>query len=202
LHLQPHYYHRRYLEALYKSFLSSRSTIPVTSTNRHKLPKAKMSFQVTEGSPIHSAGDYYHTGRGGAGNYRRLTSSTALSTAPLPVPPTSSSPVFFGGRGGAGNVKPKTERAMFSFDEELERDRLFHEHHAPVYSIGRGGAGNIVPSDAISTKSHYSGSGSPPSSPEASPRTSTSGSAPRFSSQAFRSSADKIWESLSRVRSS
>jgi len=162
-----------------------------------------MTFQVTEGSPIHSAGDYYHTGRGGAGNYRRLTSSTALSTAPLPAPPTSSAPVFFGGRGGAGNVKPKTERAMFSFDEELERDRLFHENHAPVYSIGRGGAGNIVPTEATSsTRSHYSGSGSSPSTPEASPRSSTSGSAPRFSSQAFRNSADKIWESLSRVRSS
>lgn len=201
MHPQPHCYHYRYLEALYKSFLSPPSTIPATFTNLHKLPKAKMTFQITEGSPIHSAGDYYHTGRGGAGNYRRLTSST-VSTAPHPAPPTSPSPpVFFGGRGGAGNVKPKTERAMFSFDEELERDRLFHEHHAPVYSIGRGGAGNIVPSDATSTKSHYSGSGSPPSSPEASPRSSTSGH-PRFSSQAFRTSADKILETLSRVRSS
>lgn len=160
-----------------------------------------MPFQLIEGTPVHDAGAYYHAGRGGAGNYRRLTTAP-ITTAPIPTPqPTSSSRFFFGGRGGAGNVKPKSERAIFSFDEELERDRLFHEHHAPVYSIGRGGAGNIVPCEAIATRSHYSG-GSMPSSAESSPRSSTSSSSPRFSSHSLRSGADKVWESISRVRSS
>ena len=34
-----------------------------------------------------------------------------------------------------------SERAMFSFDEELERQRLAE---APVYHVGRGGVGNAV----------------------------------------------------------
>ncbi|RPA98581.1 hypothetical protein L873DRAFT_1687058 [Choiromyces venosus 120613-1] len=167
-----------------------------------------MPFQLTEGTPVHGAGSYYHAGRGGAGNYRRLPSTTSLPatiTAALPATITTTPPtpyVFFGGRGGAGNIKPKSERAMFSFDEELERDRLFHEHHAPVYSIGRGGAGNIVPSEAIATRSHYSVS--PAGSPDSSPRSSTSSasSSPRFSSHSLRSGADKVWESISRVRPS
>ncbi|CAZ86437.1 unnamed protein product [Tuber melanosporum] len=165
-----------------------------------------MPFQLTEGTPVHDAGSYYHAGRGGAGNYRRLPSTTSLpatvATA-LPAATTPSNPrVFFGGRGGAGNIKPKSERAMFSFDEELERDRLFHEHHAPVYSIGRGGAGNIVPSEAIATRSHYSVS--PAGSPDSTPRSSTSSpsSSPRFSSHSLRSGADRVWGSIARVRSS
>jgi len=101
----------------------------------------------------------YHSGRGGAGNYHTLTAN------PIPSPPPTASHLksssqtsyYRSGRGGAGNVHSSSERMLFSFDEELERDRLFHEHHAPVYSIGRGGAGNIVPADAISTRSHYSG---------------------------------------------
>ena len=35
------------------------------------------------------------------------------------------------------------ERPMFSFDEELERERLKGEQ-APVYHVGRGGQGNAV----------------------------------------------------------
>jgi len=165
-----------------------------------------MPFQITEGTPVHDAGSYYHAGRGGAGNYRRVPNTSSLpATVAAALPATTTPPtphVFFGGRGGAGNIKPKSERAMFSFDEELERDRIFHEHHAPVYSIGRGGAGNIVPSEAVATKSHYSVS--PIGSPDASPRSSTSsrGSSPRFSSHSLRSGADRVWESLARVRSS
>ncbi|RPB13371.1 hypothetical protein P167DRAFT_553111 [Morchella conica CCBAS932] len=160
-----------------------------------------MTIQITEGSPVHDSGAYYHAGRGGAGNYRRLTSSFYSSTPPATTIPTTTpattphTQVFFGGRGGAGNIKPKTERAMFSFDEELERDRLFHQHHAPVYSIGRGGAGNVVPahSNTVSTE------------PD-SPRSSTSStcsirSAPRFSTSSIRSGADKVWDTLTRVNS-
>lgn len=78
---------------------------------------------------------------------------------------------------------------MFSFDEELERDRLFHAHHAPVYSVGRGGAGNIVPSDAIATRSHYTY--------ETSPRSSTSSDG-AFS---LRSGADRVLNRISKIRS-
>jgi hypothetical protein len=38
------------------------------------------------------------------------------------------------------------ERPMFSFDEELERQRRVLQHAAPVYHyFGRGGAGNRAP---------------------------------------------------------
>ena len=37
-----------------------------------------------------------------------------------------------------------SERAIFSFDEELERLRRGDEGVAPVYHIGRGGAGNLI----------------------------------------------------------
>jgi hypothetical protein len=147
-----------------------------------------MTIQITEGSPIIDAGAYYHAGRGGAGNYRRLSSGSLSSSPPTTSMPSSTSTIFFGGRGGVGNAKPKTERAMFSFDEELERDRLFHQHHAPVYSIGRGGAGNVVPHGA--------------SSPEVSPRNSLSSAGEhRFSTSSLRIGADKVWDTLARTHS-
>jgi hypothetical protein len=41
------------------------------------------------------------------------------------------------------------ERPMFSFDEELERQRRVLQHAAPVYCyFGRGGAGNRAPAGA------------------------------------------------------
>jgi len=49
-----------------------------------------------------------------------------------------------GGRGGAGNVFPASERAIFSFDEELERQLRWERDVAPVYHVGRGGAGNMM----------------------------------------------------------
>jgi hypothetical protein len=36
-----------------------------------------------------------------------------------------------------------SERPMFSFDEELERQKHIQEHMAPHYHVGRGGAGNL-----------------------------------------------------------
>jgi len=101
-----------------------------------------MGFSTYEPAP-HTA--YYHTGIGGAGNYRRLTS------AELAAPKTKSHDVkpqsrpFYGGRGGVGNAHTASERAMFSFDEELQRDKLRRDTIAPMYTVGRGGAGNIVP---------------------------------------------------------
>jgi hypothetical protein len=36
------------------------------------------------------------------------------------------------------------ERAMFSFDEELQQQERLRSQQAPVYHVGRGGAGNLV----------------------------------------------------------
>jgi hypothetical protein len=152
---------------------------------------------VSEPSPIFADNRLYHSGRGGAGNYHTLKETV------LPQPPNTINPQqqpqrsFFGGRGGAGNVHAPGERTMFSFDEELERDRLFHEHHAPVYSVGRGGAGNMVPNDAISTRSHYShrSSSSAASSAAHSERST-------FSTKRLSSGADKVLGKLTHAISS
>ena len=113
------------------------------------------------------------TGRGGAGNAIRTTPSqltrgvnatgpasatqaaqairTSLtSTKPTYASSTTSSrrtPAHnysTGGRGGAGNFFPSSERTIFSFDEELERQLRWERDVAPVYHVGRGGAGNLI----------------------------------------------------------
>jgi hypothetical protein len=61
---------------------------------------------------------------------------------------------FTAGRGGAGNVYPSSERAIFSFDEELEAQLNQERHAAPVYHVGRGGAGNKAPSSSSSSSSN------------------------------------------------
>jgi hypothetical protein len=150
---------------------------------------------ITESTPIYTAGRYYPSGRGGAGNYHRLAADT-LPTPPTALPAPSSASCasrYFAGCGGAGNVRDSSERAVFSFDEELERDRLFHSH-APVYSVGRGGAGNIVPSDTIATRSHYT-----TASAAATPRQSTSSDGLASS---ICSGADRVLSRLSKIRSS
>jgi hypothetical protein len=105
-------------------------------------------FHVTEPHP--SAGAYLYSGRGGAGNAMRIkptditpgpTATGPASRTKLPPPPSGS--IYATGRGGAGNMK-KTERAMFSFDEELAQQERLRSQQAPVYHIGRGGAGNLV----------------------------------------------------------
>jgi hypothetical protein len=159
---------------------------------------------ITESSPTQAAGHYYGSGRGGAGNYRRLATATlpAPPTTTLPAPPTtlpppsatsSSSSHYFSGRGGAGNARDSSKRAAFSFGEELERDRVFHSNQPPVYSVGRGGAGNIVPSDATATRSHYTAASAVPT-----PRASTSSDGVG----SIRSSADRVLNRLSKIRSS
>ncbi|KAF1935390.1 hypothetical protein EJ02DRAFT_460427 [Clathrospora elynae] len=91
-----------------------------------------------------------YSGRGGAGNAMRIkptevtpgpTASGPASRSKLPAPPTNA--FYATGRGGAGNMK-KAERAMFSFDEELQQQERLRSQQAPVYHIGRGGAGNLV----------------------------------------------------------
>jgi len=44
-----------------------------------------------------------------------------------------------------------SERPIFSFDEELERQQRMMQHMAPVYHIGRGGAGNFAATSAGSS---------------------------------------------------
>lgn len=107
-------------------------------------------YQITEPHP--SAGKYIHSGRGGAGNTFRAPTTSSPTSARGPaslfggqIPLTSTK--FSSGRGGAGNIHPSSERAAFSFDEELERqtsrERKMKEEGA-VYHVGRGGAGNWI----------------------------------------------------------
>jgi hypothetical protein len=96
-----------------------------------------------------------HTGRGGAGNVFsfRNTVTTPGDSAEGPAslaqlgahPPKN----FSSGRGGAGNIHSYSERAIFSFDEELERQMKREKEVAPVFHIGRGGAGNTIDSDGL-----------------------------------------------------
>jgi len=62
------------------------------------------------------------------------------------------------------------ERPMFSFDEELERQRRMMEHQTPVYHVGRGGAGNFA-----SEEGSRRASGSDTSSVSSRPRNSIEG---------------------------
>jgi hypothetical protein len=110
-----------------------------------------MGYQVTEPVPSVPTTNFVHGGRGGAGNYRRVDPSKRTAV-PRPNGRASSinsqksavSAVYSCGRGGAGNMIPGTERAIFSFDEELTRERVREEAAAPIYHVGRGGAGNFA----------------------------------------------------------
>ncbi|KAJ5168104.1 Protein of unknown function DUF3602 [Penicillium canariense] len=107
------------------------------------------NYRVIEPHPSvpHSTRPAVYTGRGGCGNVVSLknTKTTNSRTATGPASLTrlnSHTPMTFtSGRGGAGNVHSSGERAIFSFDEELERDL---RRAAPVYHVGRGGAGNMI----------------------------------------------------------
>jgi hypothetical protein len=106
-----------------------------------------------------------NAGRGGAGNYSKVNAKkiTSASDATGPASLTklnsrsssSSSHIYTSGRGGAGNMShSESERPMFSFDEELERQRRMQEHAAPVYHVGRGGAGNWASEGVSRSPSH------------------------------------------------
>lgn len=121
------------------------------------MPASK--YRVIEPHPSvpHTTRPAVYTGRGGSGNVISLknTKTTDSRTATGPASLTrldSRTPATFtSGRGGAGNVHRSSERAIFSFDEELERDL---RRAAPVYHVGRGGAGNMMYRDDSS--SNYS----------------------------------------------
>ncbi|KAH7356748.1 hypothetical protein BKA65DRAFT_213893 [Rhexocercosporidium sp. MPI-PUGE-AT-0058] len=105
------------------------------------------NFQLVEPHP--SVNTYIHAGRGGAGNYFKAPKTSNGSTARGPASlfenglPKSTS-MFSSGRGGAGNIHKPSERAIFSFDEELQLQKTREEKmkDGAVYHIGRGGAGN------------------------------------------------------------
>ncbi|OJD11607.1 hypothetical protein AJ78_07651 [Emergomyces pasteurianus Ep9510] len=104
-----------------------------------------------------------HTSRGGAGNVISLKSTTTTpgqsATGPASVTRLDNRPQdrFTSGRGGAGNVHSYGERAIFSFDEELERQLRREKEVAPVFHVGRGGAGNTVIPDGFDLTRKYSG---------------------------------------------
>ncbi|KAL3479888.1 hypothetical protein BJX99DRAFT_221402 [Aspergillus californicus] len=107
------------------------------------------NYRVVEPHPSipHTSRPALHTARGGAGNIISLKNTKTTPSRSATGPPSltrldSHTPsTFTTGRGGAGNVHSSSERAIFSFDEELEREM---RRAAPVYHVGRGGAGNMM----------------------------------------------------------
>lgn len=127
-----------------------------------------MPFRLTEPHPSVPRTNYMPSGRGGAGNYRHVDATKitppSSATGPASLTPLSESDThkrpFTSGRGGAGNVHLPSERAIFSFDEELERQRIVDAKVAPVYHIGRGGMGNLFDCRRPSLDSQRNGSAS------------------------------------------
>jgi len=150
-----------------------------------------MGFTTYEPAPRTTI---YHTGIGGAGNYRKLTPSEIATPKPKNIDLKTQARPFYGGRGGVGNTHSASERAIFSFDEELQRDKLRRESVAPMYAVGRGGAGNILPLDdeaiASGDEENVSLEGSVR-------RLSTSTSGSRSSTYSISSNADRI---VNRIR--
>jgi len=121
-------------------------------------------YQITEPHP--TASKFIYSGRGGAGNAFKAPATTKGSSARGPASlfehglPQGASK-FSSGRGGAGNIHPSSEKATFSFDDELERqttrERKLSE--GGVYHVGRGGAGNYAHVSGASARKNSSSSG-------------------------------------------
>lgn len=128
-----------------------------TSTNM-SASNSNSNYRVVEPHPTvpNASRRAVYTGRGGSGNVVNLkdtkitTPTTATGPASLTRLDSRTPSTFTSGRGGAGNVHRSSERAIFSFDEELERDM---RRAAPVYHVGRGGAGNTMYRDDSSSAS-------------------------------------------------
>ncbi|KAL4778937.1 hypothetical protein BJX76DRAFT_362254 [Aspergillus varians] len=111
-----------------------------------------LNYRVVEPHPSvpHTSRPALHTARGGAGNVISLkdtkTTDSRSATGPASLARLDSRvpSLYASGRGGAGNIHRSSERAIFSFDEELEREM---RRAAPVYHVGRGGAGNMIHRD-------------------------------------------------------
>jgi len=117
------------------------------------------SYSIVEPHPASSSG-YFHTGIGGSGNVASSKNASSFRNASL-VNPNHYKPqkAFSSGRGGAGNMHTSSERAIFSFDEELERQLLQEKDMAPVYHVGRGGAGNMVYAEGSTASQRRTSSG-------------------------------------------
>jgi len=121
------------------------------------------SYSVVEPHP--TANTFVHSGRGGAGNTFKAPKTTQGSTARGPASlfeaglPQGSGK-FSSGRGGAGNIHPSSEKAIFSFDEELERQTTRERKikDGAIYHVGRGGAGNFAQTRAASGRKDSSSS--------------------------------------------
>lgn len=116
------------------------------ASNNELATSASSSYKVVEPHP-RAPTTYIHTSRGGAGNIVKADPITKGpdATGPASRHPTLRNPnrsVFTSGRGGAGNLHSNSERAIFSFDEELEAQMRQMQDLAPVCYVGRGGAGN------------------------------------------------------------
>jgi len=149
-----------------------------------------MSFTTYEPAP-HTT--HYHTGIGGAGNYRKLTPAEIASPKAKSHDIKPQARPFYGGRGGVGNAHAASERTMFSFDEELQREKLRRESVAPMYAVGRGGAGNIIPSEEEVVSNDSEDGVSLEGSVR---RISESTQQSRYSSRSIGSNADKIVNKL------
>lgn len=119
-----------------------------------------MTSRYSVNEPHPTASTYIHSGRGGAGNAFKAPKLTSGSSAHGPaslfeggLPQTSSK--FSSGRGGAGNIHKSSDKAVFSFDEELDRQttRQRKLEEGGVYHVGRGGAGNMFTGRSPSTSS-------------------------------------------------
>ncbi|EEH45357.1 uncharacterized protein PADG_01507 [Paracoccidioides brasiliensis Pb18] len=127
-----------------------------------------MSYRLVEPHPSVPRSNHpaIHTARGGAGNIMSLknTSTTPGQSATGPASLTRldsrTQDRFTTGRGGIGNVHTGSERAIFSFDEELERQLRREKEVAPVFHVGRGGAGNTAIPDTFGFSRKYSGGSS------------------------------------------
>lgn len=120
-------------------------------------------YSVTEPHP--TASKFIHSGRGGAGNTFKAPKTTSGANARGPASlfeaglPSGNSK-FSSGRGGAGNIHPSSEKAIFSFDEELERQstRERKMKEGAIYHVGRGGAGNFAKTKPASSRKDSSSS--------------------------------------------
>ncbi|KAJ5169701.1 Protein of unknown function DUF3602 [Penicillium coprophilum] len=108
------------------------------------------NYRVVEPHPSvpHAGRPAVYTGRGGCGNVVNLkntkTTDSRSATGPASLARLDSRTptTFISGRGGAGNIHSSSERAIFSFDEELERRTRLPRR--------TGGAGNTMYRDDCS----------------------------------------------------
>lgn len=112
------------------------------------------SYTITEPHPTVPKNSYFHSGRGGAGNFFRAPETTSPSGVPAAALPTTTTTAtrFYSGRGGAGNIHSVAERKALSFDEEFQRAEV-REKTSTITHVGRGGAGNVFSSVPATDKS-------------------------------------------------